>query len=184
MQKAARLRGRRPGDGLHRRAHHPAPPAAERDHADHRLLDDRHGAGHPARLEPRLSRPRRPAARGRMGRADRRRQELHDARPGGSRSFPASPSSSPASASACSATASPTCCGRAGDRGGSRSRSGALRTSFATRARHADRRRRHRSRRGAGRGAGPRRRIRLGQERGAALDPGPGAARRAASRAR
>ena len=45
---------------------------------DHRLLDDRHGAGHPARLQPGLSRPGRPAADGRMGRADRRRQELHD----------------------------------------------------------------------------------------------------------
>ena len=31
--------------------------------ADPRLLDDRHGARHPARLEPRLSRPRRAAAR-------------------------------------------------------------------------------------------------------------------------
>ena len=51
-------------------------------------LDDRHGARHPARLEPRLSRPRRPAADGRMGRADRRRQELHDAPPGGSSIFP------------------------------------------------------------------------------------------------
>ena len=43
-----------------------------------RLLDDRHGAGHPARLEPRLSRSRRAAAGGGVGRADRRRQELHD----------------------------------------------------------------------------------------------------------
>ena len=45
---------------------------------DHRLLDDRHGAGDPAGLQPRLSRPRRAAADGGMGRADRRRQELHD----------------------------------------------------------------------------------------------------------
>ncbi len=62
----------------------------------HRLLGDRHGARHPAGLEPRLSRPRRAAADGGMGRADRRRQELHEHRPGGCRSSPASPSSSPA----------------------------------------------------------------------------------------
>ncbi len=61
-------------------ADHLPPPPAQRHHARHRLLDDRHGARHPAGLEPRLSRPRRPAAGRRMGRADRRRQELHDHR--------------------------------------------------------------------------------------------------------
>ena len=77
----------------------------------HRLLDDRHGARHPARLQPRLSRPRRAAADGRMGRAGRRRQELPQhglvdlGLPGHRHRR------SRASASACSATASPTCCG-------------------------------------------------------------------------
>ena len=76
-------------------------------------LDDRHGARHPARLEPRLSRPRRPAADGRMGRADRRRQELHDHRLVDLGLSRHRHRARRRSASAWSATASPTCCGAA-----------------------------------------------------------------------
>ena len=65
--EAARLRRGRPRHGLQPRPHHPPPSPAERHHAGDRLLDDRHGAGHPARLEPRLSRasaPNRPPRNG------------------------------------------------------------------------------------------------------------------------
>ena len=76
--EAERLCRRRARAGLWRDAHHLPPPAAQRDHAGHRLLDDRHGARHPAGIEPRLSRPRRAAADGGVGRDHRRRQELHE----------------------------------------------------------------------------------------------------------
>ena len=162
------------------------PHPAQRGHADPRLLDDRHGARHPARLQPRLSRPRRAAAGGRVGRADRRRQELLDARHGGSRCSPASPSCSPASASASPATASPTCWGPAMSAPvrGRCSTCGTCSVTFATPRGDARRRRRRRPRRRAGRGARPRRRVRLGQERDAALDPAAAARAGARSAAR
>ena len=47
---------------------------------------------------------------GRMGRADRRRQELHDARPGGSRVFPGFAIVLCGLGFSLPATASPTCC--------------------------------------------------------------------------
>ena len=101
--------------GYSRRAHHLSPPAAQRHHPGDRLLDDRHGAGHPARIEPRLSRARRAAAAAEWGVliADGKNFMTHglvDLGLPGHRHR-----RSPASASACSATASPTCCGRAID---------------------------------------------------------------------
>ena len=77
-QRAARLCGGRPRDGLRLGAHPVPPSAAERDLAGPGVLDDRHGAGDPAGIEPGLSRAWRAAAHRRMGRADRRWQELHD----------------------------------------------------------------------------------------------------------
>ena len=98
------------------RAHHRAPPAAERDHAGDRLRDVRHRARHPRHRHARLPRPRRPAADAGLGVDDRRRAAVpHDAlaardvpRPRGRHHR--------RSASRCSATASPTCCGRSDGR--------------------------------------------------------------------
>jgi hypothetical protein len=78
LGRSRRLCRRRQGAGLWRSADHLPPSPAQRHHADHRLLDDRHGPRHPAGLEPRLSRPRRSAADGGMGRHHRRRQEFHE----------------------------------------------------------------------------------------------------------
>ena len=186
--EAGRLRGRRPRARLWRRcASSSATCCPTAIGSDHRLLDDRHGARHPARLEPRLSRPRRPAADRRMGRADRRRQELHQHGAGGSRSFRASPSCSPASASACSATASPTCCDAGGDDGRGAPLLSVVGPAGLDSTRRGGRWMLGRRRRSAGRrrrGARPRRRIRLGQEPDAALDRPPPAAAAAASPAR
>ena len=54
--------------GFSRRAHHRAPPAAERDHAGDRLRDVRHRPRHPGDRHARLPRPRHPAADAGLGR--------------------------------------------------------------------------------------------------------------------
>ena len=74
-----------------------------------RAADARHGRHHPDRRRPRLPRPRRAAADAGMGRDGLLRPRSSCSTSGGSRPFPASPSSSSASASTCWATACATC---------------------------------------------------------------------------
>ena len=80
----------------------------ERGASRARLLGDGHGAGHPARVEPRLSGPRRAAADRGVGRAGRRRQELLHQAPW-IVLFPGFAIVLAGSASASPATGSPTC---------------------------------------------------------------------------
>ena len=87
-----------------------ASPPSQCHRARRGLRHDRCGADHRARLLPRLPGPGRAAADGGMGRHDRRRPDSISAPPGGSASFPASPSRCWRWAFRWSPTGSPGCC--------------------------------------------------------------------------
>ena len=95
--------------GLSDAPHHPPPPAAQRDHAGDRLLDERHRAVRARDRHAQLPRRGHPAADRRLGIDDRRRPVADHVAvadrhvPGHRRSC------SPASACPCSATASRSC---------------------------------------------------------------------------